>query len=101
MSKYAVGDTASVKIVSLMPFGAFAEVVPGADGLIHISQIADHKIATPAEVLKVGDVVDAKVTAIDEENRKISLSIRALIDDAAAEADAAAEEVIAEAADAE
>ena len=100
-SKYSVGDVASVKIVSLMPFGAFAEVVPGADGLIHISQIADHKIATPAEVLKVGDVVDAKVTAIDEENRKISLSIRALIEDAAAAEDAAAEEVIAEVADAE
>ena len=94
MSKYSVGDTASVKIVSLMPFGAFAEVVPGADGLIHISQIADHKIATPAEVLKVGDVVDAKVTAVDEENRKISLSIRALLEDAAAEAEAEAEAVL-------
>ncbi len=82
--KYSVGDTASVKIVSLMPFGAFAEVVPGADGLIHISQIADHKIATPAEVLKVGDVVDAKITAIDDENHKISLSIRALLEEAKA-----------------
>ena len=79
--KYSVGDTASVKIVSLMPFGAFAEVVPGADGLIHISQIADHKIETPAEVLKVGDMVDAKIIAIDDENRKISLSIRALLED--------------------
>ena len=79
--KYSVGDAASVKIVSLMPFGAFAEVVPGADGLIHISQIADHKIETPAEVLKVGDIVDAKVIAIDDENRKISLSMRALIED--------------------
>ncbi|MCI8472170.1 MAG: bifunctional 4-hydroxy-3-methylbut-2-enyl diphosphate reductase/30S ribosomal protein S1 [Clostridiales bacterium] len=79
--KYSVGDTASVKIVSLMPFGAFAEVVPGADGLIHISQIADHKIETPAEVLKVGDIVDAKIIAIDDENRKISLSMRALIED--------------------
>ncbi|MBR4071563.1 MAG: S1 RNA-binding domain-containing protein, partial [Clostridia bacterium] len=68
----------------------------GADGLIHISQIADHKIATPAEVLNVGDVVDAKVTAIDEENRKISLSIRALIEDAKAAEEAAAEEVLAE-----
>ena len=89
--KYSVGDTASVKIVSLMPFGAFAEVVPGADGLIHISQIADHKIAAPADVLKVGDVVEAKVTAIDDETRKISLSIRALLEDAKAEeaADAA------------
>ena len=82
--KYSVGDTASVKIVSLMPFGAFAEVVPGADGLIHISQIADHKIAAPADVLKVGDVVDAKITAIDNENRKISLSIRALLEEAKA-----------------
>lgn len=79
--KYSVGDTASVKIVSLMPFGAFAEVVPGADGLIHISQIADHKIETPAEVLKVGDIVDAKIIAIDDENRKISLSMRALIEE--------------------
>ena len=90
--KYSVGDTASVKIVSLMPFGAFAEVVPGADGLIHISQIADHKIATPADVLKVGDVVDAKVTAIDDENRKISLSIRALLEEAKA-AEEGAEDV--------
>ena len=90
MSKYSVGDVASVKIVSLMPFGAFAEVVPGADGLIHISQIANQKIAAPADVLKVGDVVDAKVTAIDEENRKISLSIRALL---------AEEEVVEEAAE--
>ncbi len=86
--KYSVGDTASVKIVSLMPFGAFAEVVPGADGLIHISQIADHKIAAPADVLKVGDVVDAKITAIDDENRKISLSIRALLEEAKAEEEA-------------
>lgn len=91
--KYSVGDTASVKIVSLMPFGAFAEVVPGADGLIHISQIADHKVAAPADVLKVGDVVDAKITSIDEENRKISLSIRALLEDAkAAEEEGAAED---------
>lgn len=78
--KYAVSDVASVRIVSLMPFGAFAEVVPGADGLIHISQIADHKIAAPADVLSVGDVVDAKIIGVDEDNRKISLSIRALIE---------------------
>ena len=78
--KYALGDVASAKIVSLMPFGAFAEVVPGADGLIHISQIADHKIAAPADVLSVGDVVDAKIIGIDEDNRKISLSIRALME---------------------
>ena len=78
--KYALGDVAKVKIVSLMQFGAFAEVVPGADGLIHISQITDHKIAAPAEVLHVGDEVDAKIVGIDNDNRKISLSIRALIE---------------------
>lgn len=87
-NKYSVGDVAKVKIVSLMQFGAFAEVVPGADGLIHISQIADHKIATPGEVLHVGDEVDAKIVGIDQENRKISLSIRALIEPEEKEAEA-------------
>ena len=61
-----------------MPFGAFAEVLPGVDGLIHISQIANRRIGKPDEVLTVGDIVDAKITAIDEEKHKISLSIRAL-----------------------
>ncbi len=77
--KYAVGDVANVKIVSLMPFGAFAEIVDGVDGLIHISQIADHKIAKPDDVLSVGQTVDVKITDIDMDNKKISLSIRALL----------------------
>ena len=76
--RFGVGDIASVKIVKLMPFGAFAEVLPGVDGLIHISQIANRRIGKPEDVLTVGDVVDAKVTAIDDEKHKISLSIRAL-----------------------
>ena len=83
-NRYAVGDTAEVKIVKLMSFGAFAEVLPGVDGLIHISQIADHRIEKPEDVLRVGDVVDAKITAIDEEKHKISLSIRALLNEARA-----------------
>lgn len=86
-SKYSVGDVASVKIVSMMAFGAFAEVVPGADGLIHISQIADHKVTKPADELEVGQVVDAKIIDIDNENHKISLSIRALLEDAGEEAE--------------
>ncbi len=61
-----------------MPFGAFAEVLPGVDGLIHISQIANRRIGKPEDVLTVGDEVEAKITAIDEEKHKISLSIRAL-----------------------
>ena len=87
-SQYAVGDTASVKIVNLMPFGAFAEIVDGVDGLIHISQIADHKIGKPADVLEVGQVVDAKIIDIDNDNQKVSLSIRALIEEAKASEEA-------------
>ena len=79
MDKYQVGDVASVRIVKLMSFGAFAEVVPGVDGLIHISQIADRRIDKPEDVLSEGQIVDAKITAIDEEKKKISLSIRALL----------------------
>ncbi|WP_295760998.1 bifunctional 4-hydroxy-3-methylbut-2-enyl diphosphate reductase/30S ribosomal protein S1 [uncultured Oscillibacter sp.] len=79
MDKYAVGDVASVRVVKLMTFGAFAEVVPGVDGLIHISQIADRRIEKPEDVLSEGQIVDAKITAVDEERKKISLSIRALL----------------------
>ena len=86
MNTYKVGDVASVRIVKLMTFGAFAEVVPGVDGLIHISQIADRRIYKPSDVLSEGHVVDAKITAIDEEKKKISLSIRALLNGEAEEA---------------
>ena len=80
-SKYAEGDVASVKIVSLTSFGAFAEIVDGVDGLIHISQIANKRIAQPSDVLEVGQEVDVKITAIDGENKKVSLSIRELLAD--------------------
>ena len=79
IATYHVDDVVNVKIVKLMTFGAFAEVVPGVDGLIHISQIADRRIEKPADVLSEGETVDAKIIAIDEENKKISLSIRALL----------------------
>ena len=82
---YQVGDTANVRVVKLMTFGAFAEIVPGVDGLIHISQIADHRIEKPGDVLAEGDKVDVKITDIDMENKKVSLSIRALLETPAAE----------------
>ncbi|MBR6795487.1 MAG: S1 RNA-binding domain-containing protein, partial [Clostridia bacterium] len=91
-AQYAVGDVAAVKIVNMMPFGAFAEIMDGVDGLIHISQIAQQKIGKPADVLELGQVVDAKIIAIDEEKQKISLSIRALLDEAQEEAEAMPEE---------
>ena len=90
---YGVGSVAKVTIVKLMPFGAFAEVLPGVDGLIHISQIANRRIGKPEDVLSVGDVVDAKITAIDDEKHKISLSIRALSEPAPAAVEEEEEEV--------
>ncbi len=88
-----VGDVVKAKIVKLMPFGAFAEIIPGVDGLIHISQIADRRIGTPAEVLSEGQEVDVKVTEIDNEKHKVSLSIRALLEDNGGAADIAEDEV--------
>ena len=85
--KYQPGDVANVRVVKLMTFGAFAEVVPGVDGLIHISQIADHRIDKPGDVLSEGQMVDVKIIDIDYDNKKVSLSIRALLEEAPAEED--------------
>jgi len=91
-STYSEGDVAEVKIVSIMTFGAFAQIVPGVDGLIHISQIADKKIADTAAELQVGQVVQAKIIAIDSEHKKVSLSIRALLEKAETPTEETAEE---------
>lgn len=80
IATYRVGDVAPVKIVKFMRFGAFAEVMPGVDGLIHISQIANRRIGKPDEALTLGSTVQAKIIGIDEEKQKISLSIRALLE---------------------
>ncbi|MBQ8311232.1 MAG: 4-hydroxy-3-methylbut-2-enyl diphosphate reductase [Clostridia bacterium] len=95
-SQYAVGDIASVKIVNMMPFGAFAEVVDGVDGLIHISQIAMKRIAKPADMLEIGQIVDARIIEIDDEKKKVSLSIRSLLEEAASAAEAMPEDYVAE-----
>ena len=83
MTKYAVGDVVDAKIVKLMTFGAFAEILPGVDGLIHISQIADKRIGKPEDVLSEGQEVQVKITDVDAENKRISLSIRALLETSA------------------
>ncbi len=97
---FKVGDTVKVKIAKFMPFGAFAEVVPGVSGLIHISQIADRRIDKPQDALSLGQEVDALIKEIDFEKNKISLSIRALLDPSSVEtvpAEEAAPEIKAEA----
>ena len=85
MTNYQVGDVCDAKVVKLMTFGAFAEILPGVDGLIHISQIADKRIGKPEDVLSEGQDVKVKITDVDAENKRISLSIRALLEENAAE----------------
>ena len=91
MTNYNVGDVVDAKIVKLMTFGAFAEILPGVDGLIHISQIADKRIGKPEDVLAEGQDVKVKITDVDAENKRISLSIRALLEEQAAETEEVAE----------
>ncbi len=88
--EYPVGTVCTAKIVGMTQFGAFASVIPGIDGLIHISQIADHRIEKPQDVLKIGDEVKVKITDIDFERHRVSLSIRALLDEQKAAEDEAA-----------
>ncbi len=76
---YNEGDVAKVTVVSMTTYGAFARIIPGIDGLIHISQIADKHVAKPQDELTVGQEVEAKITAIDFDKKRVSLSIRALI----------------------
>lgn len=86
-TNYAVGDVVKAKIVNIVPFGAFAEIIDGVDGLIHISEISNKRIAKVDDVLTVGDVVDVEIIDIDSEKKKVSLSMKALIsnEDAAEE----------------
>jgi len=102
---YNVDDVIKGKVVSLPAFGAFVNVIDGIDGLVHISQISNKRINKPADVLKVGDEVEAKIVGIDYEAKRVSLSMKALIEETeeaeqaeiveqyeAAQAEAAAEE---------
>ena len=81
-ANYNVGDVVKATIVSITSFGAFAKIVDGVDGLIHISQIADKKVENVKDILTVGDEVDVKIIDIDAESHRISISMRALLEDA-------------------
>ena len=92
---YPIDTVVDATIVGLTTFGAFANVIPGIDGLIHISQIANQRIEKPEDVLKVGDKVKAKIIAIDFDKKRVSLSIRALLPVEEPAAAAEEEEVVA------
>ena len=78
-AQYPIDSTVTAKVVGMTAFGAFAQILPGVDGLIHISQIANHRVEKPQDELQIGQVVEAKITAVDYERKRISLSIRALL----------------------
>lgn len=81
VSEYKKGDVIKATIVSITEFGAFAQIIPGVDGLIHISQISTERVANIASVLSVGQEVEVKIIEIDEERERVSLSIKALAED--------------------
>lgn len=85
---YKQDDVVKAKVVVLTPFGAFAQIIPGVDGLVHISQISLDRIKHPSDVLKVGEMVDAKILEIDADKKRISLSIKALLEPQTEEAPA-------------
>lgn len=78
---YPEGTVTEATIVGMTDFGAFANILPGIDGLIHISQISTERIEKPQDVLKIGDKVTVKITKIDFDKKRISLSIRELLED--------------------
>ena len=90
-NNYNVDDVVKVTIVSMTTYGAFARIIPGIDGLIHISQIANKHVAKPQDELTVGQEVEVKITAIDFEKKRVSLSIRALLEPEVKEEEPAAD----------
>ena len=90
--KYQVGSVVSGKVVQLKEYGAFVELEPGLDGLVHISEVANKRVSDIGEELKVGQEVETKILDIDTERKRISLSIKATLPEEEVPADEAAEE---------
>ena len=76
MRDVQVGQTVPATVTRVMPYGAFAKVVDGVEGLVHVSELVDHRITDPGEVVRAGDVVPVKIVSVDTERRRLSLSAR-------------------------
>ncbi len=84
--KYAAGNVVTGKVARMTDFGAFVELAPGVDALLHVSQISRDHVEKPADVLSIGQEIEAKIVDFDEADRKISLSMKALAQNTEAEA---------------
>lgn len=89
---FEIGSVVTAKVVSMTAFGAFAQILPGVDGLIHISQISNERINKPQDVLTIGQEVQVQITDIDFDKKRVSLSMKALLEDNAEEAEVSAED---------
>lgn len=87
VEEFQIGDVVKATVVSITEFGAFAQIIPGVDGLIHISQISTERVTNIANVLSVGQEVEAKIIDIDTEKNRVSLSIKVLMEEAAESAE--------------
>ena len=87
IEEFQTGDVVKATIVSITEFGAFAQIIPGVDGLIHISQISTERVTNIANILSVGQEVEVKIIDIDTEKNRVSLSIKALMEEAAESAE--------------
>ena len=94
---YEVGQVIEGKVVQIKEYGAFIELEPGLDGLVHISEVAHKRVGNINDELSVGQIVNAKILEIDKDRRRISLSIRETIDPNAEKEEAPVEEAPAEA----
>ena len=78
-NNYPIGSTFHAPVVSLTKFGAFVRILPGVDGLVHISEISNDRVEKVSDALKVGDMVDVKLLDVDFDKKRISLSMKALL----------------------
>src|SRR6476619_377221 len=85
-SRYKPGEVKKGKVTKLTNFGVFIELEPGLEGLLHISELADHKVDSPEDVVKVGDELEVKILRVDVNDRKIGLSRKSSVEAAPAEA---------------
>ena len=86
-NEYPIGSEFTAPVVSITKFGAFVRILPGIDGLVHISEISNERVEKVGDVLKVGDEVNVKLLDVDFDKKRISLSMKALLDESSEDAE--------------